>query len=148
MESLLRRLLGLYLIITAVAYVPAALFYLGIDNAAGPWWILPTVPLMQGVILAVAGLMLLHSHSAEGIQAGAGVVFPPVESLLQLFGVYFIVQGLSSGVQSGVDMWFFGESWWSRVGNVAAAAVWLLAGWIVVKCPRAVLGLLSRGATV
>jgi hypothetical protein len=147
MEKLLRRLLGLYFIVTSVAYVPAGLFYLGIENTAGPWWILPIIPLTQGFIFAAAGLMLLHGQSAEGIPVGGGVVFPPVESLLQLSGVYFIVEGLSSGVRPGVDMWFVGETWWSRLGNVAGAAVWVLAGWVLVKRPRAIVGLLSRHAT-
>ena len=39
MEILLRRLLGMYFIVSAVAFVPTALFYLGVQNAAGPWWI-------------------------------------------------------------------------------------------------------------
>jgi hypothetical protein len=147
METLLRRLLGLYFIVTSVAYVPAALFYFGVENSAGPWWILPVLPLAQGAIFAAAGLMLLRGQSEEAVPVGAGLVFPPVESLLQLLGVYFIVQGLSSGVQPGVEMWFFGETWFTRFGNFAGAAVWLSAGWILVKRPRAVLGVLSRHVT-
>ncbi len=147
MEKLLRRLLGLYFIVSSVAYVPAGLFYLGVESTAGPWWILPTVPLMQGAIFAGAGLVLLRGEPAENVPLGSGVVFPAVEPLLQLFGLYFIVEGLSSGVRPAVDMWFFAESWWARLGEAAAAAVWLLAGWLLVRRPRAVLGLLSRYAT-
>jgi hypothetical protein len=54
-------------------------------------------------------------------------VFPPAESLLQLLGVYFIVEGLSSAVRLGLEMFMFTESSWSRIGSFGAAAVWLVA---------------------
>jgi hypothetical protein len=50
METLLRRLLGLYFVITPLEYVPAALAYLAVENTFGPWWILPFVPLAQAAI--------------------------------------------------------------------------------------------------
>ena len=86
MEILLRRLLGLYLAVLALTSVPHALFYFGVDNAAGPWWILPGIPLSQGLIFAVAGYLLTR-QPAPAFPPGSSLVFPPVESLLQLFGV-------------------------------------------------------------
>lgn len=143
MEILLRRLLGLYLAVLALTSVPDALFYFGVDNAAGPWWILPAIPLSQGLIFAVAGY-LLTCQRAPAFPPGSSLVFPPVESLLQLFGVYFIVEGVSSAVRAGLEMIMFTESWWSRIGNFGAAAVWLVAGLIIVMRPGMVLNLFSR----
>ena len=74
MEALLRRLLGVYFLVTSVAYVPAALAYLGVENSFGPWWILPIVPISQAVIFAGAGLLLLRRRSPEAVVAGTGLV--------------------------------------------------------------------------
>ena len=146
MEILLRRLLGLYFVVSALAFVPAALFYVGVENTAGPWWILPAIPLAQGVVFAVAGLLLTR-RPAPAVPLESGVVFPPVESLLQWLGVYFIVEGLSSAVRPGLDMLLFTESWWARVGNFAAAAVWLVGGWILVSRPEIILKAFSKQPT-
>jgi hypothetical protein len=143
MEILLRRLLGVYLAVSAVASVPAAFFYFGVENTAGPWWILPAIPLAQGVVFAVAGYLLTR-QPAPAFPAESGVAFPPVESLLKLLGVYFMVEGLSSAVAPGVDMLIFTEHWFTRAGNFSAAAVWLVAGWIMVTRPEVVLKLFSR----
>jgi len=143
METLLRRLLGLYFVITSLGYVPMTLAYLGVENSFGPWWMLPLVPLSQAVIFSAAGVILLRTRSQEDVPLGPGVIFPPVESLLQLTGVYFIVTGLGSIARPAVDMLLMTESWVARLGNFAAAAVWLLGGWVLVKRPRAVLEALS-----
>lgn len=144
MENLLRRLLGLYFVVAALAFVPAALFYIGVENASGPWWLLPAVPLAQGVVFGTAGF-LLSRLPRPAVPVETRVVFPPMESLLQLLGVYFIVEGLSSAVRPGVDMWFFSETWFSRLGNLAGAAVWLVAGWILAKHPEVILKALQSG---
>ena len=146
MEILLRRLLGLYFLIMSFGYIPAALSYLGVGNAYGPWWVLPVVPLSQAVIFSVAGLILLR-RSADAVSLGAGMVFPPVDSLLQLVGVYFIVIGLGSAVAPAVNMLFVGETWVARVGNFAAAVVWVAGGLFLVTRPQAVLNFLTRYRT-
>ena len=142
MEILLRRLLGLYLAVLALTSLPAALLYIGVDNAAAPWWILPAIPLSQGLIFAVAGYLLMR-QPAPAFQPGSSLVFPPVESLLQSFGVYFIVEGVSSAVRLGLEMIMFTESWWSRIGSFGAGAVWLVAGLIIVTRPEIVLKFFS-----
>ena len=143
MEILLRRLLGLYLAVLALTSIPSALFYLGVDNTAGPWWILPAIPLSQGLIFGVAGYVLSR-QPAPAFPPASSLVFPPIESLLQLFGVYFTVEGVSSAVRAGLEMFMFTESWWSRVGSFGAAAVWLAAGFIIVRRPEMVLKSFSR----
>lgn len=145
MEILLRRLLGLYFVVSAVAFVPSALFYLGVENTAGPSWILVAIPLAQAIVFAVAGVLLTRER-APLVPIESGLVFPPVPSLLQLLGVYFIVEGLSSAARPGIDMLFFSESWWARVGNFAGAAVWLAAGWMLVSRPSVVADTLSDRA--
>jgi hypothetical protein len=144
MEALSRRLLGVYFVVTSVASVPAALASLGIQNPFGPWWILPLVPMAQGVIFAGAGLLLLRQRSPEAVPAGAGVVFPPMESLLQLWGVYFIVAGLTSLVQPMAGMILVAQSWPARIGGFVEAAVWCLAGLGLVTRPRRVSERLRR----
>ena len=138
MEILLRRLLGLYLRVSAVAFLPAALFYLDVENTAGPWWILPAVPMAQAVVFAVAGF-LLSRQPAPAIPLESGIVLPVAQALLQLLGVYFIVEGLSSAVRHGVDMLIFTQGWITRLGHFAADAVRLSAGWITVMRPEIVL---------
>jgi hypothetical protein len=76
METLFRRLLGLYFVILSFGYVPTTLAFLGVQNAFGPRWVLLFVPLSQAVIFLVAGLVLLRTHSAEAVPLGSGVVFP------------------------------------------------------------------------
>jgi hypothetical protein len=144
MESLLRRLLGLYFVILSFGYVPGALAYLGVENAFGPNWVLLFVPFSQAVIFSVAGLVLLRTHSADAVPLGPGLVLPALDSLLQLAGIYFIVTGLGSAVRPVVDMLFVTETWVARVGNLSAAAVWLAGGYVLVSRPQAVLQTLTR----
>lgn len=144
METLLRRTLGLYFAITSLGYVPAALVYLGVENALGPWWVLPLVPLSQAAVFFTAGVILLRSRSEDVVPLGPGVVFPPVDVLLQLTGVYFVVVGLESVVEPAVSMLFVTEAWSARVGQCAAAIVWLASGWVLVRHPRKVVEALTR----
>jgi len=90
------------------------------------------------VISLTAGLLLLRRRGDE-VALGPGVVFPPVDALLQLVGVYFILTGLGSAVGPAVDMLFVTQSWVARVGSVAASAVWLAGGWLLLTRPQAVL---------
>jgi hypothetical protein len=144
MEALFRRMLGLYFVITSLGYVPAALAYLGVENAYGPWWILPIVPIADALVFSVAGLLLLRTRPDEAVPQGPGIVFPPLDSLLPLMGLFFIVEGLESAIRPAVDMLFVTEAWVVRVGSFAAAIVWLVGGWILVTRPQAVLGALTR----
>ena len=98
MEVPLRRALGLYFVVTALQYGPAALFMLGVRNTMGPNWILPAIPFTQGVVTAAAGLFLLRSPARPG-EPTASIVVPPVQSVLQLFGIFFMVRGLVSAVR-------------------------------------------------
>ena len=75
-------MLGLYFVITSFGYVPAALAYLGVENAFGARWVLLFVPLSQAVIFSVAGLILLRKRTADAVPLGRGVIFPPIDSLL------------------------------------------------------------------
>ena len=87
MEILLRRLVGLYVLVSAVAFLPAAFFYFGVESAPRTrWWMLPAVSLAQGTVFAVGGLLLTR-QPAPTVSLESGIVFPPVESLLQLLGV-------------------------------------------------------------
>jgi hypothetical protein len=144
METLFRRLLGLYFVILSFAYVPTTLAFLGVENAFGPRWVLLFVPLSQAVIFLVAGLILLRKYPAEAVSLGSGVVFPALDSLLQLVGVYFIVTGLGSAVRPAVDMLFFTEAWVARLGSFMEAAVLLVGGYALVKHPQAVLKTLTK----
>ena len=144
MENLFRRLLGLYFVVLSFGYVPATLAYLGVENAFGPRWVLLFVPLSQAVIFLAAGLTLLRKHSPEAVPLGAGVVFPPLDSLLQLVGVYFLVIGLGSATRPAVDMIFVTEAWIARLGSFVEAAVLLGGGYVLVKHPQAVLKVLTR----
>jgi hypothetical protein len=75
---------------------------------------------------------------------GAGVVFPPVDALLQFLGVYLIVIGLGSAAAPAVNMLFIGESWIARLGDFAAALVWVTGGLVLVTRPQTVLNVLTK----
>jgi len=143
METLFRRILGLYFVVLSFGYVPTTLAYLGVENAFGPRWVLLFVPLSQAVIFLAAGLILLRRHPAEAIPMGPGVIFPALDSLLQLAGVYFIVTGLGSLARPTVDMLFVTEAWVARLGSFTEAAVLLAGGYVLVKHPQAVLNALK-----
>jgi hypothetical protein len=143
MEILFRRLLGLYFVVLSFGYVPTTLAYLGVENAFGPRWVLLFIPLSQAAIFLVAGLILLRKHSAEAVPLGPGVVFPALDSLLQLAGVYFIVTGLGSVARPAVDMLFVTEAWVARLGSFMEAAVLLVGGYVLVKHPQAVVQALT-----
>ena len=57
----------------------------GVQNPAGPNWVLPAIPFFQGLVIAAAGVFLLRSPS--GSADVTTIAVPPVESILQLFGV-------------------------------------------------------------
>ena len=141
METLLRRILGLYFVITSLEYIPAALSYLAVENSVGPWWMLPVVPLSQAVIGIVAGLILLRGGSGAGdaVPIGAGVVFPPLDALLKLLGVYFVVMGVGYLIEPAVNMWFLTEAWVARAGHFAAAVAWLAGGCALIRYPQEIL---------
>jgi hypothetical protein len=48
--------------------------------------------LAQGVVFAVAGVVLSH-QPAQAVPLESGIVFPPVASLLQLLGLCFRQSG-------------------------------------------------------
>ena len=66
MEILLRRLLGVYFVVSAVAFLPAAFFYFGVESTPGvPWWILPAIPLAQGIVFAKDNRTILVQFDVE-----------------------------------------------------------------------------------
>src|SRR6476659_8234113 len=97
MESVLRRLLGLYFVVWSFGYIPSALTFLAVDGSVGVRrWAVLVVPLMQGAVFCIAGLTLLRRHAEQPVPLGSGIVFPAVDVLLQLVGVYFIVEGAAT----------------------------------------------------
>jgi hypothetical protein len=136
METSFRRVLGLYFLVASLQYLPVALFMFGVQNPAGPKWILPAIPFAQGVVTALAGLFLFRSRSKSTEVAGT-VTIPSIESILQLLGVFFAVSGLVASVRPLVDHLFFNEVWSiSLGGSFAAAGASVLAGGFLLARPH------------
>ena len=148
MELVLRRLLGLYFVVWSFGYIPSALTFLAVDSSVGVRrWPVLVVPLLQGTVFCMAGLTLLRRHSEQPVPLGSSIVFPAVDALLQLVGVYFIVEGGASLMRPAVDMMLFTQSWWARFGTFMQGAVLIAGGYALIRFPQAVLKVLTKQTT-
>jgi len=148
MDISLRRVLGLYFLVTSLQFLPTAVFMLAVINSTGPNWILPAISFTQGVITAVAGLVLFRS-SARTSDIPGSLVTPGIPVLLQLVGVYFVVGGLVSGVRPLFRLMFLNEVWASGVGSeLAAAGIGILAGGLLIAQARPIANVLARYSAV
>jgi hypothetical protein len=136
MHSLARYALGLYFIVSALAYIPAGIFTIGVQNPYGPSWVIPAIPLVQGLINAVAGIWLIRS-GRSGVVAAVESGWPTVETVLQLFGVYSVVGGLVALARPAVGVLFFNESVGLSAGSsIASAVVAIVIGAYLVARPQ------------
>jgi hypothetical protein len=146
METPLRRALGLYFVVVSLQYIPASLFMLGVENPVGPRWVLIAIPFAQGAIFAAAGMILFRSHDAQK-QPTTSVVLPSSESIVQLFGVFFVARGLIALARPLAGFLFFNEIWSIGLGSELASAVAsVLIGFVLLTWPRAITSLMKRPA--
>ena len=144
MESILKRILGTYFVVSALEYVPAALYLLGVRNAAGPQWVLAAVPILQGLVTAVAGFWLLRTPGSYDAATIAPLI-GDVETLVQLFGMYFLVIGLVGIASPLSGLLFFNEVWSiSAGGSVASALTSIVIGVYLMVRPGALSALFKR----
>jgi len=144
MEISFRRVLGLYFLVTSLQFLPAAVFMLGVINGTGPNWILPATSFTQGVITALAGLVLFRSRARINDVPGT-LVTPSLPVLLELIGVYFIVSGLVHGVGPLFRLMFLNEVLARSVGSeLAAAGVGILTGGLLIARARPIANALDR----
>ena len=137
MESTLRRILGMYFVVSSLQYVPAAAMVYGIQNTIGPQWLLSLIPLTQGALTAAAGVWLLRA--GPHVEDATSVIAPPVETFVQLFGVYFIVNGLVALANPLSGVLFFHEVWSLSAGSrVASAIASVSIGLYLVARPTAI----------
>jgi hypothetical protein len=143
MHAFLKRALGLYFLVSSLAYIPAGIFMFGVQNPYGPAWVIPAIPLVQGLITAVAGLWLYRSGASNDVEVD--LAWPPLESFLQLFGVYFAVGGLVSLARPLSSVLFFNESIGLSAGsNLASAATSIAIGGFLAARPQALASYLTR----
>ena len=124
MHKLIRCAAGLYFLVSAVQYIPAGLLMLGVESPYGPRWIVPAIPLAQGLVTAVAGFWLIRSSRGE-IDATVERTWPSIESFLQLFGVYLVVGGLVASARPLSGGLFFHESFGLPAGGELASAAFV-----------------------
>jgi hypothetical protein len=143
MDVLLKRALGLYFMVNALTSIPAGIAMFGVQNPYGPSWILPAVPLTQGLITAVAGVWLYRSRpSAEAVILPT---WPSIESLLQLFGIYFVVEGLVFMARPVAGVLWFHETVGLTAGStIVSAAASIALGVCLVAWPAALASLLRQ----
>jgi hypothetical protein len=136
MEISLRRILGLYFLVTSLQYIPLAVFMLGVQNTMGPNWIMPAIYVAQGVVIGVAGLVLFRSRW-QVLDVPGTITAPGIASILQLAGVYFVVNGLAGAVGPLSRLFFFDEVWAIAVSSeLAAGVVEALAGGVLITRSR------------
>jgi hypothetical protein len=148
MDISLRRFLGLYFLVTSLQYIPPALFMLGVINSLGPNWILPAISFTQGVITACAGFILFRSRP-EALNVPGTISAPGIPVLLQLVGVYFLVDGVVGAVPPLFRLLFYSEVWAMSVGTeLAAAAVEAVAGAVLITRTRPITKFLDSYSAV
>ena len=144
MESILKRILGTYFVASALQYVPAALYTLGVQSPAGPHWVFVAVPLLQGLATAAAGFWLLRTPGSYDATTMAQL-FRDVETLVQLFGMYFTVNGVVRIATPFSGLLFFNEDWGIYAGgSVASALTLILIGVYLMVRPGALSALFKR----
>jgi hypothetical protein len=131
-----RRVLGVYFVLIGLLNVPAAFAVLGYETANVPRWALLITPVGQGIVALVAGWWLLRSSRSvreeQGTDSKPAFFLAPV---LLLMGVYFVVEGCAAASGAAVEIYSFGEAWQIRTGNLADAAVKLVAGVVLLAKP-------------
>jgi hypothetical protein len=133
-----RRILGVYFVITGAIYLPTAITVLGFETSSISRWPIVVIPLIQGGIALAAGGWLLSGAAIAQADTRAGAWNGALITILQLLGLYFVVEGVAAATEPAVNMFFFGEAWQVRVGSLASAAVTLLAGVVLVARPSTV----------
>ncbi len=146
MTSSLHRALGAYFVVSALQFVPAAVFMMGVENTYGPQWLLWAMPLTQGLVTAMAGLWLLR-RPAPGGDSAATVVSPPVDTLVQLFGLTVLVGGVVDLANPVSSVLLFDEVWSaSAVTRIASPVASVAIGLYLVARAGAVARFLTHQA--
>lgn len=146
MTSSLHRVLGAYFVVNALQSIPAALFMMGVQNPYGPQWLLWAMPLTQGLVTALAGLWLVRRPAPVG-ESGATVVSPPVDTIVQLFGVTILVGGVVDLANPLSSVLFFTEDWSpSAVSRLASPLTSVAIGIYLVARAGAVVRFLRHQA--
>lgn len=147
MPFTLRRAVGVYFLVTSLQSIPTAVFMLGVQNTFGPQWALWATPLAQGVVMALAGLWLVRSRPSADDRDETVSGAPSLETLVQLFGVYFTIEGLVSAANPLSSVLLFNEVWSASAGSrVASPVVSMALGLYLVARPSAVVAFLKGQA--
>jgi hypothetical protein len=127
----------MYFVVSSLQYVPAAAMVYGIQNTVGPQWLLSLIPLTQGALTAAAGVWLLRTGAP--VKDSTSVIAPPVETFVQLFGVYFVVDGLVALADPLSGVLLFNEVWSLSAGSrVASSVASVSIGLYLVTRPTAI----------
>jgi hypothetical protein len=147
MHRIVRYALGLFFVVSALEYIPASVFMLGVQNPYGPSWVIPAIPLVQGLINALAGVWLMRSGRSDDV-AASEAQWPTVKTILQLFGVYFAVGGVVSLARPASEVLFFNESMALGAGSsIASAVIAIVIGAYLIARPHPLSAYLEgRGA--
>jgi len=131
-----KRLLGIYLLVQACLHIASILQIWGIvmpEGSRNSGIIAGAV--VQGLILGVVGAVLVRSRSST---AGTAVSVPVArfhQEAVQLLGLFFLVGGLTSLASPLVGAFLVEAEWGFRAGQIAAAAIELAAGALLVVYP-------------
>lgn len=136
------RVLGVYFVVEGALYLPGAIAVGGMELPEGSSRLaLVVAPLLQAGIAIVAGALLLKA-AARTIDPGPAMIDiqDGLAITLQVLGVLFLVEGISTAARPAVDMMFNDAGWEFRVGEFGAAVISVAAGVILTARP----GLISR----
>jgi hypothetical protein len=132
------RLLGLYFIVMGAVTAAGALMMLNIGLPDGlDRSLVVAVPLVQGAITVGAGIWLVKQSGRDPLpHRAASPAERPFERALQLLGLFFLIEGLSAVLSTGIDASFVGMDWQTRAGQLSTGLVYGIAGGAFVFVPE------------
>jgi hypothetical protein len=132
--------LGIYFIVMGAITGVGALMMInmglpdGMDRS-----LVVAVPLVQAGITAGAGIWLVKQSGRDALlHSAATPATHSFEGALQLLGLFFLIEGLSAVISTGVDASFFRTDWPTRAGQLSAGLVYGVAGGALVFRPEKV----------
>jgi hypothetical protein len=139
-----RQTLAIYFFVVGLLYLPDILSAFGTPAEGNSVWMLVVILLCQ-VVIAIGAAVVLFRITPR-IDSDVASAMPMI---IQLLGIYFVVEGLTRVVVSGGNALMFTATWQVRMSDFAGAIVGVGAGLLLVMSPRrvaATIASLSRSA--
>ena len=125
------RGLGVYFVVMGVVTATGALMMttMGLPEGTERATVV-AFPIVQGVVLAIAGVWLVRQSSAvvTGDPKAPDASSHALRVGLQLLGAFLLISGLGVVLGAGVQSYFVGADWQFRASELVAGTVDVVAG--------------------